>query len=248
MASTVRDTLQKICSFEWSIHASEWPLSQPHFSMMINAYQRISFLLCLLMLASVVAKSQEPDEPQLRIKINPTLIATGEYAVIGEYRKSSVTSYELKLGYQSFPSSLYQNIQPPNQGLVVNMGVKKFFARDMHDDTRNSWYGAYVLYKKLSHDRFWFPNKEEIASATNNVAGIKGLKGIELKWKSLLIEPYYGLSMRVKWGAKTVHCQEVAEGQECPLDGDLNESTSQFGFYPAVHLGFRVGLTRLMSK
>ena len=105
-----------------------------------------------------------------------------------------------------------------------------------------------MLYKRLNHDRFWFPAKEEVASATTNVAGIKVLKGVELHMKRILIEPYYGLSMRVKWGNKTVHCTEVAEGEECPIDGDLNETSSQFGFYPALHLGLRVGLTRPMEK
>ena len=216
--------------------------------MMINALQRISFLFCLLMLASVVANAQEPDEPQPRIKIKPGLIVTGEYAVIGEYRKNETTSYEVKLGYQQFPSELFQNIQPPNQGPVINLGMKKFFARGMHDDTRNSWYGGYVLYKRLSHDRFHFPARQEIASASNNVIGAKVLQGVELQWKSILVEPYYGLSMRTKFGTKTVHCQDVAEGEECPLDGDLNEARSEFGFYPALHLGVRIGLTRAVNK
>ncbi len=209
---------------------------------------RFLFVLCLLAMAPMMVLGQEPGEPQVRIKINPVLIATGEYAVIGEYRKSLATSYELKLGYQSFPSTLYQNIQPPNKGLVVNFGVKKFFARTLTDDAHAGWYGATVLYKNLSHDRFWFPNKEQIASGKTNVAGIKVLKGVELRTKSLLFEPYYGLSMRVKWGNKTVHCIEVPEGETCPLDGDLNETSSVIGFYPSVHVGFRVGLTRALNK
>ena len=208
---------------------------------------RISILcFCLLLVAAGYA--QEADQPQLRFKINPTLIAVGEYALIGEYRKSANASYELKLGYQRFPSSLLSNIQPPNEGLVVQLGAKQFFARDRQDTDKNSWYGAFLLYKNLSHDRFWFPNKEEIASASTQVAGVKVYKGSELKFKSLLIEPYYGLSMRVKWGSKTVHCIEIPEGEDCPIDGDLNETNSQFGFYPALHLGVRVGLIRMMDK
>ena len=205
--------------------------------------------LCIgLLLLAIAGYGQQADQPQLRLKVNPTLIAVGEYALIGEYRKPGSKSFELKLGYQAFPSSLLQNIQPPNKGIVVQLGGKQYFARDKQDTDKNGWYGAFVLYKKLSHDRFWFPSKEEITSANTNVAGIKVLKGVELHMKRVLIEPYYGMSMRVKWGNKTVHCSEIPEGEDCPIDGDMNESTSQFGFYPALHLGLRVGLTRPMDK
>lgn len=202
-------------------------------------------LFCLLLAAPAVAQEAPAARaPEFRLKVNPLLLATGEFGLIGEYRKSIDRSFEVKLAYQQFPATLYNNIQPPNRGPVVQLGVKQYFSKSRTDVEQNSWYGGFLLYKRLQHDPFWFPNKEEITSANTNVAGAKVLKGTEWHVKSLLFEPYYGLSMRFKWGSKTVHCEEVPEGTECPDDGTIVGTESVFGFYPAVHLGIRVGLVR----